>query len=67
MFVDDLTGHLSDLLTTNHNNIILGDFNTHMDDPMDTEANILDDTLTAFGLLQHVNVSTHSLGNTLDC
>ena len=66
MFVDDLTEHLSDLLTANRSNIILGDFNMHVDEPMDTEANIFNDTFIAFGLLQHANISTHNHGNTLD-
>ena len=46
--------------------IILGDFNKHVDDPFDSEANIFNDTMAAFGLIQHVTGSTHQHGNTPD-
>ena len=48
MFVDDMTKHLSELLTNKHNNIILGNFNMHVDDPFDPEAGIFNDTMSAF-------------------
>ena len=66
MFVDDVTEHLSELLTNKHNNIILGDFNMHIDDPFDPEAGIFNDTMSAFGLIQQVTFPTHNKGNTLD-
>ena len=66
MFVDDITEHLSDLLTVKQNNIIIGDFNMHVDDPFDQEACIFNDTMLAFGLAQHVSLLTHNRGNTLD-
>ena len=46
--------------------IILGDFNTHVDDPEDQAAQIVQDTLNAFNLKQHVNIPTHNFGHTID-
>ena len=66
MFIDDITDHLSDLLTVNQNNLIIGDFNMHADDSMDSEANIFNDIIIAYRLKQHVMLPTHNLGNTLD-
>ena len=66
MFTDDVTEHLSGILTNKQNNIILGDFNMHIDDPLDPEACIFNDTLSALGLIQQVTFPTHTKGNTLD-
>ena len=66
MFVNDITEHLSELLTNKQNNIILGDFNIHVDDPFDSEAGIFNNTITAFRLQQQVTHPTHNKGNTLD-
>ena len=41
MFIDDVTEHLSELLINKQNNIILGNFNMHIDNPFDPEAGIL--------------------------
>jgi hypothetical protein len=46
--------------------LFLGNFNFHVDDPVNLHANKFLDTLTLFGLLQHVHVPTHSAGHTLD-
>ena len=66
MFIDDVTEHLSELLINKQNNIILGDFNMHIDDPFDPEAGIFNDTMSALGLIQQVTFPTHNKGNTLD-
>ena len=66
MFTDDVTEHLSGILTNKQNNIILGDFNMHIDDPLDPEACIFNDTMSALGLIQQVTFPTHTKGNTLD-
>ena len=47
------------------NIIICGDFNIHIDNLSDTEAQIFTDTMEALGLQQHVNFQTHCAGNTL--
>ena len=46
--------------------IILGDFNICINDPEDQDAKILQDTLNAFNLKQHVNIPTHNLEHTID-
>ena len=66
MFIDDVTEHLSKILINKQNNIILGDFNIHIDDPLDPEAGIFNDTMSALGLIQQVTFPTHTKGNTLD-
>ena len=48
------------------NVIILGDFNMHINNPNDTDANILIDILEALGFQQHIDFSTHQHGSTLD-
>ena len=51
MFIDDVTEHLSEILINKQNNIILGDFNIHIDDPLDPEASIFNDAVSALGLI----------------
>ena len=54
-------------ITTQHKNtIVLGDFNFHVNDSMDVNANIFQVTMVAAGLEQWVNFPTHRLGNTHD-
>ena len=38
----------------------------NIDDPDDSDANLFNDTLTAFGLKQHIDTPTHYKGNILD-
>ena len=66
MFIDDVTDHLITLLSTATNNIILGDFNMHINDTNSNDAYTFLDTFTALGLTQHVTTSTHVKGNILD-
>ena len=66
MFIDDITDHLISLLPTATNNIILGDFNMHINDSNSNDACIFKDMFTALGLTQHVTTSTHVKGNILD-
>ena len=44
----------------------MGDFNIHINDSGDWDAQILQDTLNAFNLKQHINIPTHNLGHTID-
>ena len=46
--------------------MIVGDFNVHIDDPTDGLASFLRDTLSAFGIKQHVECATHNKSHTLD-
>ena len=66
MFLDDLTEFLTDWMTSYRNIIIYSDFNIHVDNPSDTEAQIFTYTMQALGFQQHVNFQTHCVGNTLD-
>ena len=49
-----------------NNIIVLGDFNIHINNDQDAEANRFKDIMEALGLQQHVSFSTHRYGNTLD-
>ena len=64
-FIDQLTDLLT-TLQTKYNNIILGDINMHMDDLNNQTACILQDSINAFDLTQHVKIPTHNKGHTLD-
>ena len=66
MFINDVTDHLMTLLTTTTNNIILGDFNMHINDTNSNDACTFLDTFTALGLTQYVTTSTHVKGNILN-
>ena len=66
MSIDEFTEHLVKLLTNKQNNIIIGGLNMHLDDLPDPDATIFKDTITAFGLRQHINIASHNKGNTLD-
>lgn len=46
--------------------VISGDFNFHMDDPFDNDAEKFGDLLDTFGLIQHVSFTTHTSGHWLD-
>ena len=66
MFIDDITEHLTSLPPVTINNIIMGDFNMHINNMNSNDAVIFKDTLTTLGLTQHVTTSTHAKGNILD-
>ena len=44
----------------------MGDFNMHIDDIMNVDNLIFNDTMEALGLSQQVRTPTHRQGNTLD-
>ena len=60
-FLDIFTELLVDILTCNTNLVVLGDFNIHVNDTNNPNAN-----MTALGLKQHVEGPTHKSGNCLD-
>ena len=66
MFTDDLTDYLTEWMASYRNIIICGDFNMHIDNLTDIEAQIFNDTMEALWLQQHVNFKTHHAGNILD-
>ena len=65
-FTDNFIDNLTDLIANHENNIILGDFNLHVNDGSDAEASVFQDTTEALGLIRHVNSPTHKDNNTLD-
>ena len=50
MFIDDIREFLAESLSQHQNIIVASDFNTHINDQDDPEANILMDTMMALGL-----------------
>ena len=44
----------------------MGDFNIHINDSEDHDAQTLQDTLNAFNLKQHINIPTHNLGHIIN-
>ena len=65
-FIDQFTNLLTTLQTKYNNIIILGDINMHMDDPNNQNACMLQDSINAFDLTQHIKIPTHNKGHTLD-
>ena len=66
MFLDELTDHLTEWMSSFRNFLIGGNFNIHIDDTEDRDAQIFNDTMEALALQQHVMFPTHQPGNTLD-
>ena len=66
MFLDDLVGFLEQVLTSYSNIIIAGDFNLHVYDKDNLDAQVFMDLLTAFGLQNHIDFPTHKSTHTLD-
>ena len=65
-FLDIFTELLVDIVASNTNLVILGDFNIHVNDVNDPNATIFLDIMNAHGLKQHVRGPTHKSGNCLD-
>ena len=65
MFLDDLTGHPTEWMSSFKNIFIGRDFNIHIDDINVPKAPIFNDTMEALGLQQHVDFPTHHAGNNL--
>ena len=66
MFLDEVTDFLANFLIEHNNIIIAGDFNIHVNNTNDPEAQVFLDTMEVLGLDNHVNFATHNRGNTLD-
>ena len=66
MFLDEITDFLATFLVKHNNIIITGDFNIHVNDTNDPEAQIFLDTMETLGLDNHINFATDNKGNTLD-
>jgi Endonuclease/Exonuclease/phosphatase family len=65
-FYDQFCDLLERLATFSASLIVVGDFNIHVDNPMDADANRFAEIVSCNGLQQHVTSPTHRLGHTLD-
>ena len=65
-FLDKFPDWLSTKITEDKNIVMVGDFNVHVNDGCDIEANIFNDMMIVMGLKQWVTFPTHHDGNTLD-
>ena len=57
---------MGDLQLESKNIVILGDFNLHVNNKLDTDAQQFIDMVEASGLKQLINFLTYNQGNTLD-
>ena len=64
-FTNEFLEFASNTLPEYHNNLYIGDFNLHVSKDS-TDLAILDDSIDAMGLYQHIGFRTHQAGNTLD-
>ena len=65
-FIDEITELLADTIAKYNNMVILGDLNIHVDDLINTDSYIFNDTMHAFGFKQYVTSPTHKCGHILD-
>ena len=66
VFLDEFADYMENLLMTNNNIVIAGDFNLHIDNDKDPEAQLFIDMMAALGLDCHVDFPTHKNGHILD-
>ena len=65
-FLEEFPEHVSSMLRSSKNVIILGDFNIPWNKPEHPDTTSLREILDMYDLHQHINIWTHKLGNTLD-
>ena len=61
IFIDEITELLTEVLPPSKNYIILGDFNLHVNDQDDVDAQIFSDFMEVLGLKQHSMIHTQKL------
>jgi hypothetical protein len=66
VFLQEFAEYLETIAMCHEFLIITGDFNFHMDQALDSHTIKLNELLTTFGLIQHVDIPTHILNHTLD-
>ena len=66
VFLDEFADYMENFLMTNNNIVITGDFNLHIDNDKDPEAQLFIDMMVALGLDCHVDFPTHENGHSLD-
>ncbi|XP_061757363.1 uncharacterized protein LOC133553315, partial [Nerophis ophidion] len=65
-FISEFSEFVADLVTHADNIIIMGDFNIHMNTPLDPPCVALQTIIDSCGLTQIINEPTHRSGNTID-
>ena len=65
-FVGEFMDFMTRSVISRSNLVVGGDFNLHVNNSDDTDANELLDSMMALGFDQHVDFFTHTAGNTLD-
>ena len=65
-FLEEFPEHVSSMLRSSKNVIILGDFNIPWNKPEHPDTTSLKEIFDMYDLHQHINIQTHKLGNTLD-
>ena len=66
MFLDDFAELLEEVLVNYGKIVCMGNFNLHIDNMENPDAQVFLDMITAFGLENHVAFLTHRSGHTLD-
>ena len=66
MFLDEFADYMENFLTTYYNIVIAGDFNLHIDNEKDPEAQLFTNMMAVLGLDCHVDFPTHESGHSLD-
>src|SRR5579872_648550 len=65
-FLSNFALLLEDLTTSPSEFVAMGDFNNHLDDPVDTYSTSFKTFLETFDLKQHISSPTHTSGHILD-
>ena len=65
-FLEEFPEHVSSMLRSSKNVIILGDFNIPWNKSEHPHTTSMREILDMYDLQQHINIQTHKLGNTLD-
>ena len=66
IFIDEIIELLTEILPASNNHIILGDFNIHINDNDDVDAQICSESMEGLGLKQHSITPTHKSNNILN-
>ena len=65
-FIDEFLEFLTTFVPAHDNILIGGDFNLHIGDKHDLDAEVFSESMESLGFIQHVKFETHNKGNVLD-